>query len=90
MTFNDNEELLKKANIEEIAKKGAKIYEKVKSEYEDKKGEFLAIEVESGDVYLSDTSVKAIDKARKVHPDKVFYIVKIGYSVAETLASMEE
>lgn len=36
---------------------------------------------------ITDSS-DAVEQARKEHPDKVFYVVKIGYSVAEALADM--
>lgn len=82
-----DEELLKKSNIEKIAQDGAKIYEKIKVNYDPKeKGKFLAIEIESGDVYLGSTSAESLELAREAHPNKVFYVVKIGYDVAETMS----
>lgn len=86
-----NEGLLKKTNIQEVAEKGAKIYDRIKSQYEPQKnGEFLAIDIESRDVYLAKTSSEAVELARQVHLNKVFYVVKIGSSAAETLASLLE
>ena len=83
----NNEELIKKADIQKIADEGAKIYEQVKTDYDPKeKGKFLAIDIDSGEVYLSDTSAEALELARKDHPEKVFYVVKIGFDVAETMA----
>lgn len=82
-----NEEFLKKSDIQKIAQEGAKIYEKIKVNYDPKeKGKFLAIEVESGDVYLGNTSAKSLELAREAHPNKIFYVIKIGYDVAETMA----
>ncbi len=82
-------ELIKKADIEKIAKEGAKIYEQIKGKYEpEENGKFLAIDIESRDVYFADTSAEAVDKARNNHPDEVFYVVKIGFEVAETMAQM--
>jgi len=87
--MNNNEELIKSADIQKIAEGGAKIYEKVKSRYEPThNGKFLAIDIGSGDVFLGNTSSEAVELARKAHPNKVFYVVKIGYSAAETLASL--
>ncbi|KKQ22017.1 MAG: hypothetical protein US35_C0014G0017 [Parcubacteria group bacterium GW2011_GWA2_37_10] len=51
----DENELLKKVNMEKIASEGT-----------------------------------AVEAAKKVHPDKVFFIVKIGYSAAEILSNMEK
>ncbi|GAH60558.1 unnamed protein product, partial [marine sediment metagenome] len=43
--MSNNEELIKQAKIEEIAKKGVEIYEKIKKNYEPQhNGKFLAIE----------------------------------------------
>ena len=85
--MNDNDELIKKANLQEIVDKGEKIYEQIKSQYEPQhNGKFLAIEVESKKVYFGNESVDAVMLAKKEHPDTVFYVVKIGYGVTETLA----
>ena len=85
----NNDDLIKKADIQKIAEAGAKIYETVKMQYEPaKNGKFLAIDIESKDTYISNTSSEAVELARKAHPNKVFYVVKIGFSAAETLASL--
>lgn len=82
-----NNDLIKKADIQRIAEEGAKIYERVKADFDPKeKGKFLAIEIGSGKVYLGDTSAAALELARTNHPDTVFYVVKIGFDVAETIA----
>ncbi len=85
--MNNDEILLKSVDIQEIADKGTKIYETIKVDYEPQEtGKFLAIEVESGKAYLAETSAEAVSKAKSSHPNKVFYVVKIGYDVAQTLA----
>lgn len=84
--FNNNA-LLKNINIQEIADKGTQIYKQIKSNYEPREnGRFLAIEIESGNAYLADTSAEAIVKAKENYPDKLFYLVKVGYDTAETLS----
>jgi len=84
---NKNEELIKKADIQKIAEEGAKIYEQVKVNYDPKeKGKFLAIDIDSKEVYLGTTGAEALELARGHHPNKVFYVVKIGFDVAETMA----
>lgn len=83
-----DEDLIKKADIQKITQEGTKIYEDVKSKYEPQQnGKYLAIEVESKDVYLADDSIEAVQTAKKEHPDKIFYVVKIGFDYAETLAN---
>lgn len=88
MTDNqNNEELIKKADIQQIADRGAKVYEKIKVNYDPKeKGKFLAIDVDTEKVYLGKTSAEAVVLAKQNHPNKVFYVVKIGFDVAETMA----
>lgn len=82
-----NEELIKQADIQRIAEEGAKIYEKIKVNYDPKeKGKFLAIDIDSEKAYLGETSAEALESARQNHPNKVFYVVKIGFDVAETMA----
>lgn len=84
---NNTEELIKKADIQKIAEGGAKIYDQIKVNYDPKeKGKFLAIDIDSKKVYLGNTSAEALELARQNHPNKVFYIVKIGFDVAETMA----
>lgn len=85
--MNNNDDLLKKVNIQKIANEGAKIYAQIKSEHYPKEtGKFLAIEIESKKAYLGKTSADALNLARENHPDKVFYVVKIGFEAAETVA----
>lgn len=85
----NNEELIKSANIQKIAEEGAKIYEAIRSQYEpNENGKFLAIDIESRDKFLGNTSSDAVELAKKAHPNKVFYVVRIGFSAAETLASL--
>lgn len=85
--INQNEELLKNVDIQKIAEEGMRVYERIKIQYEPKeKGKFLAIDIDSGKAYLGNTSAEALNLARKKHPQKVFYVVKIGFNVAENLA----
>lgn len=85
--MNNNDELIKNADIQKIAEEGAQIYAQVKANYDPKeKGKFLAIEIESKNVYLGNTSAEALVLAKQNHPDKIFYVVKIGFDTAETMA----
>ena len=85
-----DEDLIKKVDIEKLADEGEKIYEEVKSEYlPQDMGKYLAIEVESKNVFLGEHSSDAVELAKKVHPNKMFFVVKIGYSANEILSKME-
>lgn len=81
------DELIKQADITEIANKGSAIYDKIKTQYEPKeRGKFLAIDVDTEKIYLGNSSAEAVEKARLDNPEKVFYVVKIGFDVAEMMA----
>lgn len=85
----NKEELLRNTDLQRMAEEGAKIYEEIKIQYEPQEsGKFLAIDIETRRAFLGETSSDAVEKAREAIPDKVFYVVKIGHSVAETLASL--
>lgn len=80
---------LSAAEVQKIAEEGSRIYDSIKSQYEpEHKGEFMAIDIESQEVFIADTNSEVVEKAKGKYPDKVFYVVKIGYSAAETLASI--
>ncbi len=84
-----SEKITMNAGLQKVVDEGIKIYEKIKGKYEQAyTGKFLAIDIDSHDVYMSDTSADAVMAARKEHPTKIFYVVKIGYDAVETLASV--
>jgi len=72
---------LKKIDTDFLVEKGEKIYndvlkKKLESTY---KGKIVAIEPDSGDYFVDNSTVGAIEKAQKKYPDKTFYLVRIGY-----------
>lgn len=80
---------LKSADIEGIAKKGAEIYNQIKSNFESSSlGKFLAIDIGSRSTFIGETSSDAVESARKKYPGKIFYVVKVGYSAAEILSNL--
>ncbi len=82
------DDLIIKTDIQHIADEGKKIYEEVRLQYDpEQKGKFLAIDIDTKNVYLGDTSAEAVNQARVAHPNKVFYVVKIGFDVVETMAN---
>lgn len=76
---NTNNNLL---NPELIAERGDKIYrERLQDALEKKhKGEFVAIEVESGKHFLGKSPEDVLEHAKKAFPDKIFHLIRIGYS----------
>jgi len=64
-------------------------YEKIKSQYEpDLIGKFLAINPETKQVYLGDTSVDALKTAKKENPHIGFFIKKIGFDAVGNLGGL--
>jgi hypothetical protein len=65
---------------EEFVRKGEEIYETIKRMVEDeRKGEMVAIDVETGDYFIAPSIIKAVKKVREKYPSKIFYIERIGY-----------
>ena len=76
-------------DVQQIADKGNAIYEDIKMKYEpNHTGDFLAIDTETEEVFLGKTNSQAVEAAKEKYPQKVFYVVRIGHSATETLASM--
>ncbi len=59
-----------------------KLKPKLKDKYQ---GRIVAIDVESGDYFVGETVLEAIEKGRKKHPGKLFYAVRIGYPAVHLL-----
>lgn len=85
--MSQNETSIAQADIQKIAEEGAKIYQQIKSRFDpQERGKFLAIDIGSQQTYLGETSAEALERARAQHPNTIFYVVKIGFDVAETMA----
>jgi hypothetical protein len=67
-------------SLDYITKVGAEYYfHELKDELEEKeKGNYLVMEVESKEYFLDEDLLKAIEKAEKKFPDKLFFIVQVG------------
>ena len=69
--------------IREISKKGKEFFQKLDPELREQYfGKFIAIDADSGDYFIGDTSIDADKKARAKYPGKVFYVGRIGYRAA--------
>ncbi len=72
-----------KYSTNEMARRGEKVYARIKMQLEPRHaGKFVAIEVDSGDFFLDEDSTKALLKARRKHPQAIFYLARIGYRAA--------
>ncbi len=84
-----SEEITKNADLQKVVTEGVKIYQEIKNRFEPAyNGKFLAIDIDSRNTYIGTSSAEAMVEARKKHPGKVFYVVKIGYDAVETIASL--
>ena len=74
---------------EAFARKAEAIYDlKYRVEFESKyHGLIVAIDVKSGDAFVGKTELDAIGKARKKHPDRLFFFLRVGYKAAQRIAS---
>jgi hypothetical protein len=72
-------------DIHHISKKGQKIFEMLSEELtESHFGRFIAIEVDSGDYFIGETAIEATRRAQAKHPEKLFFLGRIGYRTAYT------
>lgn len=70
----------KNIDREKFVSDAEKYYEQIKSKYEpDLIGKFLAINPETKQVYLADTSLEVLKIAKKENPRTGFFIKKIGF-----------
>lgn len=74
---------------EAFARKAEAIYKrKYRSRFEPRyHGRIVAIDVTSGEAFLGATEREAFDKARKKHPDRVFFFLRVGYRAAHRITS---
>ncbi|MFN0124057.1 MAG: hypothetical protein ACKV2V_26435 [Blastocatellia bacterium] len=69
-----------------LARKATRLYEtKLKALLEPACiGKFAAIEPDSGEYFVADRMSAAMSQARLKHPDKKFFLVRIGFRTAVT------
>lgn len=67
-----------------LARRGQEYYDRfLRPELEpEHKGKYLVLDVDSGDYELDSDEMAAIDRARAKHPDRIFYILRVGYRAA--------
>lgn len=90
MTIQEKIERLKRERTSHSAKELDRLgwvrYEGIRGELEAQHhGEYVMIEVDSGDHYVGKTPDEALHRAQTVHPDKAFYLIRMGYKAAHKL-----
>ncbi len=70
--------------MQRLARHGERLYRaKLKKILEpEHSGEYVAIEVESGDYFLGQSDVEALQRAEAHYPNKKFHLIKIGFPAA--------
>ncbi len=73
--------------MSKLAEKSKLFYEtKLKHLLEPKeKGQFVAIEPDSESYFVDKDGTKALLEARQAFPEKMFFLIRIGYEVADSI-----
>ncbi len=77
----------KHAAAEEIARRGQEIYERdIRSGVEPQHtGEFLVVDVTTGDYELSPDEAEAFCRAEEKNPEGLFYLMRVGHRAAHRI-----
>jgi hypothetical protein len=79
------QQVYQRPDIRKISRQGRQIFKTLDPELRQKyRGQFIVIEVDSGDYFIGETEMEANQKARAKHPGKVFFLGRIGYPTAYT------
>ena len=67
-----------------LARRGQEYYDRfLRAELDpEHKGKYLVLDVDSGDYELDNDEMAASDRARAKHPDRIFYILRVGCRAA--------
>jgi hypothetical protein len=74
----------KKYPTSEIVRRGKEIYDRdIRAKVEpEHRGKLLAVDVDTGDYALGDTSLAALTNLRAKRPDAVAHLIRVGYPTA--------
>ena len=61
-----------------IIRQGETVYQQIKGKLQKHLGEFVAIDVETGDYFLGKDMVQAYEQGKKKYPHKEFFFKRIG------------
>lgn len=79
-------EVPKEMDRRAFAEKALAIYKKHKERLEaTERGKVIAIEVESGEIFIGRTALEAAMKARRKFPDRLFYFARVSYPAVHSL-----
>lgn len=71
-------------SVAEIARRGQQLYDrKIRADVEtEHAGQFLVVDIRTGDYEIADDDVTAFDRALEKNPNAVLYLVRIGEPAA--------
>lgn len=73
-------------STEELDRLGWARYGEIRAELEaSRHGDYVMIEVDTGEYLVGKTSEEALRQAQAAHPGKAFYLIRIGYKAAHKL-----
>lgn len=74
---------------DELARRGREIYERdIRHEVEkDHDGEFLVVDVETGDYAVDEDQDLAFERAEAKNPEGLFYLMRVGRRAAHRIGS---
>jgi hypothetical protein len=74
-------------SAEEVVRRGEEIYQRdLRAKVEtDHRGEFLVVDIETGDYEIDRDEVAALDRAMARNPNGARYILRVGYPAAHRL-----
>jgi len=73
-------------STEELDRLGWARYEEIRGELEAQHlGDYMMVEVDSGDYFVGKTPQEALRQAEAAHPGKAFCLIRIGYKAVHKL-----
>jgi hypothetical protein len=73
-------------STEELTRLAMARYEEIRGELETHHhGDYVMIEVDSGDYFVAKTREESWRQAETAHPDKAFFLLRIGYKASSKL-----
>ena len=74
-------------SIRVLAQVGEKIYKScLKRKLERKhRGKIIAIDGDSGEYFMGENVLEAVEKGRQKYPNKVFHVIRVGYPAVHSI-----
>lgn len=81
-------EAKKQFNLEDFSRNSEAYYNKIKETLEQNStGKFVALDFESENYWVGDTASDALKAAKVAYPEKLVYLIQVGYPSTFTIQS---